>query len=127
MDCVAVLEDDDSLTVKEFRNIKGGDKIACGRHENGEDGIFVHTRAFDFMDAASEKFAFRSRITRETSFSIDYDELYDLLEYERDQGFIVWVLGPAVVFDRDARNAFAELVSRGYVPCAARRQCPGHP
>jgi lysine-ketoglutarate reductase/saccharopine dehydrogenase-like protein (TIGR00300 family) len=115
MDCVTVLEDDDSLTVKEFRNIKSGDKIACGRHENGEDGIFVHTRAFDFMDATSEKFAFRSRITRETSFSIDYDELYDLLEYERDQGFIVWVLGPAVVFDRDARNAFAELVSRGYV------------
>lgn len=114
MDCVAVLEDDGSLSVKEFRNIKAGDKIACGRHENGEDGIFLHTRAFDFMDAASEKFAFRSRITRETSFSIDYDDLYDLLEYEREYGFIVWVLGPAVVFDRDARNAFAELINRGY-------------
>lgn len=115
MDCVAVLEDDDSITVKEFRNIKCGDRIACGRRENGEDGIYVHTGAFDFMDASNEKFAFRSRITRETSFSIDYDELYDLLEYEREHGFIVWVLGPAVVFDRDARSAFAELVSRGYV------------
>jgi lysine-ketoglutarate reductase/saccharopine dehydrogenase-like protein (TIGR00300 family) len=115
MDCVVVLEDTGALVVKEFRNIKAGDFIACGRHENGEDGIFVHTQAFDFMDQSSEKFAFRSRITRETSFSIDYDELYDLLEFEREHGFIVWVLGPAVVFDRDARNAFAELVNRGYV------------
>jgi hypothetical protein len=93
MDCVAVLQDDGSIIVKEFRNIRSGDKVACGRHENGEDGIFVHTGAFDFMDSANEKFAFRSRITRETSFSIDYDELYDLLEYERQLGFIVWVLG----------------------------------
>jgi lysine-ketoglutarate reductase/saccharopine dehydrogenase-like protein (TIGR00300 family) len=115
MDCVAVLEDGGELSVKEFRNIRAGDRVACGRHENGEDGIFVHTGAFDFMDTASEKFAFRSRITRETSFSIDYDELYDLLEYEREHGFILWVLGPAVVFDRDARSAFAGLVSRGYV------------
>jgi lysine-ketoglutarate reductase/saccharopine dehydrogenase-like protein (TIGR00300 family) len=114
MDCVVILEDTGALVVKEFRNIKVGDRIACGRHENGEDGIYVHTQAFDFMDQSSEKFAFRSRITRETSFSIDYDELYDLLEFEREYGFIVWVLGPAVVFDRDARNAFAELVKRGY-------------
>jgi len=115
MDCVAVQEDDGSITIKEFRNIKSGERVACGRRENGEDGIFVHTGAFDFMDSSSDKFAFRSRITRETSFSIDYDELYDLLEYEREHGFIVWVLGPAVVFDRDARSAFAELVGRGYV------------
>lgn len=115
MDCVAVLEESGELSVKEFRNIREGDRVACGRRENGEDGIFVHTGAFEFMDSASEKFAFRSRITRETSFSIDYDELYDLLEYERSHGFIVWVLGPAVVFDRDARSAFAALAGRGYV------------
>lgn len=115
MDCVVVLEDSKSLVVKEFRNIKTGDHVACGRRENGEDGIFVHTEAFDFMDQASEKFAFRSRITRETAFSIDYDDLYDLLEFERERGYIVWVLGPAVVFDRDARSAFTELVNRGYV------------
>jgi len=78
------------------------------------------------MDKTSEKFAFRSRITRETSFSIDYDELYDLLEFERQYGFIVWVLGPAVVFDRDARNAFAELVNR--VTCMrCLRVCSGNP
>ncbi len=115
MDCVAVLEDDGSLTAKEFRNIRAGDAVACGRRENGEDGIYVHTGGFDLSDGTDDKFSFRSRITRETAFSIDYDQLYDLLDYEREQGFVVWVLGPAVVFDRDARSAFAELVAGGYV------------
>lgn len=115
MDCVAVLSEGGVIEVKEFRNIRAGDLVACGRRENGEDGIYVHTGAFDFMDSASDKFVFRSRITRETSFSIDYDELYDLLDHERDHGFIVWVLGPAVAFDRDARSAFADLAHRGYV------------
>ncbi|HYA15345.1 MAG TPA: hypothetical protein VEF33_13505 [Syntrophales bacterium] len=115
MDCVVVLEKDGCLTVKESRHLKVGDMVAIGRRENGEDGIFVHTGAFEFPEHFTEKFAFRTRITRETSFSIDYDELYDLLTYERQNGFILWVLGPATVFDRDARDAFAGLVDRGYV------------
>ena len=115
MDCIVVLENDETLSVKEFRHVKEGDLVACGRGENGEDGIVVHTGAFDFTAHAHDKFAFRSRITRETSFSIDYDELYDILRFERNYGFILWVLGPAVVFDRDARSAFANLVSIGFV------------
>lgn len=115
MDCVAVLGQDGSLSVKEFRNLNIGDLVACGRRENGEDGIFVHTTGFAFAAHVAEKFAFRSHLTRETSFSIDYDELYDLMDYERANGVIVWVLGPAVVFDHDARQAFAELIHTGYV------------
>ena len=115
MDCVAVLEKDGSLSAKEFRNLNSGDLVACGRRENGEDGIFVHTTGFAFAAHIAEKFAFRSHLTRETSFSIDYDELYELMDYERKNGFIVWVLGPAVVFDHDARNAFAKLIENGYV------------
>jgi lysine-ketoglutarate reductase/saccharopine dehydrogenase-like protein (TIGR00300 family) len=115
MDCVVVKRADGSLAVTEFRNIKKGDPVACGRKENGEEGILVHTNAFDFPPHVAEKFAFRSHLTRETSFSIDYDELYELLEYERRKGFIVWVLGPAVVFDRDAREAFVALIENGYV------------
>jgi len=115
MDCVVVLEKDGKLKVKEFRHLKVGDAVACGRRENGEDGIFVHTRGFEFPAHVMEKFAFRTRLTRETSFSIDYDELYDLLEYEREKGFIVWVLGPAVAFDQDARLAFMGLVETGFV------------
>ncbi len=115
MDCVFVLEPDESIAVKEFRNLKAGDRVACGRRENGEDGIYVHTDAFAFPAHVAEKFAFRSQLTRETSFSIDYDELYDLLQHERENGFIVWVMGPAVVFDQDAREAFVRLIRANYV------------
>ncbi len=115
MDCVVTRERDGSLAVREFRHLKPGDRVACGREEDGEDGIFVNPDPFGTETDESHAFAFRTRITRETSFSIDYDQLYDLLVYERKKGFIVWVLGPAVVFDRDARDALASLVKRGYV------------
>jgi len=115
MDCVAVRENNRHLAVKEFRHLKAGDRVACGRGENGEDGIFVHTDAFAYTDQSADKFSFQSRLTRETAFSIDYDELYSLLKFEREHGFILWVLGPAVVFDRDARDAFVRLVKKGYV------------
>ena len=115
MDCVVVHEDNGELAVKEFRRVRKGDIVAVGRGENGEDGIFVHTHAFGPPAEATGKFEFRTRITRETSFSIDYDELYTLLEHEQREGFILWVLGPAVVFDWDARTAFQNLIADGYV------------
>jgi hypothetical protein len=115
MDCTVVREGDDSLSVKEFRHLQPGDLVACGRKENGEDGIFVHVEGFRFPSRSAEKFAFRGRLTRETSFSIDYDELYGLLQHERQSGFVLWVLGPAVVFDRDARESFVKLIQDGYV------------
>jgi lysine-ketoglutarate reductase/saccharopine dehydrogenase-like protein (TIGR00300 family) len=115
MDCVVVRTEDGRLQVTEFRNLKPGDQVACGRRENGEDGIYVHTEAFDFPLHVKEKFAFRSHLTRETSFSIDYDEFYDLLGHEREHGFILWVLGPAVVFDHDSRQAFVRLIDNGFV------------
>lgn len=115
MDCVAVLAPDGSLRVKEFRHLQVGEQVACGRTENGEEGILVYPGAFAETPAAADKFAFRTRPSRETSFSIDYDELYELLAYEKGNGFILWVLGPAAVFDRDARNALASLIHQGYV------------
>lgn len=115
MDCVIVLEKDLTLSVKELRRLKAGDLVAMGRRENGEDGIYVHTGAFALPETNAEKFAFRLHQSRETSFSIDYDELYALLRHERTRGFILWVSGPAVVFDRDARTAFTSLIDEGYV------------
>ncbi len=115
MDCVVVLEGDGSLSVKAFRHLKPGDQVACGRKEDGSDGIFVHYEPFGSKDENAKGFAFRTRVTRESSFSIDYDQLYELLAFERENGFILWVLGPAVAFDQDARDAFASLVTRGYV------------
>lgn len=65
--------------------------------------------------APADKFAFRTGVSRETSFSLDYDTLYQVLRHDRDNGHIVWVAGPAVVFDADARRAFAGLIDAGYV------------
>jgi lysine-ketoglutarate reductase/saccharopine dehydrogenase-like protein (TIGR00300 family) len=115
MDAVVILEPDGALVAREFRHLKVGDRVACGRREGGEDGIYVHANAFGEPQGTGEKFVFRSRITRETAFSIDYDQLYELLEYERGNGLILWVLGPAAVFDRDARQALVELITGGYV------------
>lgn len=115
MDCVIVLEDDGALSVKEFRHLEAGDAVACGRSENGEDGIYVHTTGFELPGAVTEKFSFRTQVSRETSFSIDYDQLYELLNFEKENGFILWVLGPAVAFDKDARDAFVSILESGYV------------
>lgn len=115
MDCVVVLTPDSSLRAKEFHHLKVGEQVAMGRGENGEEGILVYTEAFAQPPQVYEKFAFRTRLSRETSFSIDYDELYELLSYERENGFILWVVGPAAVFDRDARSALVSLIHQGYV------------
>jgi lysine-ketoglutarate reductase/saccharopine dehydrogenase-like protein (TIGR00300 family) len=115
MDCVVVRGPDGSLKVKEFHHLQQGEQVALGRGEDGEDGILVHTQAFAKPPPPSEKFAFRLHLSRETSFSIDYDELYELMSHEREKGFILWVLGPAAVFDRDSRNALVSLIRQGYV------------
>jgi hypothetical protein len=115
MDCVVVRAPDGSLLVKEFHHLDVGEQVALGRSENGKDGILIHTEAFAEPPPVSEKFAFRTRLSRETSFSIDYDDLFELLAYEREHGFILWVVGPAAVFDRDSRNALVSLIRQGYV------------
>ena len=114
MDCVPVVKDG-RVAVVEFRNLKRGDAVVCGRTERGEEGIFVHADGFGAEKTAAETFAFRQGHSRESSFSRDYDELYGLLEHERDHGNILWVAGPAVSFDHDARNAFSALIANGYV------------
>ncbi|HSR36166.1 MAG TPA: hypothetical protein VLL73_03215, partial [Desulfurivibrionaceae bacterium] len=103
------------LELFEPRRVRKGDPVVVGRTENGEEGIYVHTEGFSGSHGEPmEKFAFRTHGTRETPFSRSYDELYRLLRHERDIGHIVWVLGPAVVFDRDSRDAMAGLISAGY-------------
>lgn len=114
MDCVPVVRDN-SIHVVEFRHLKKGDLVICGRSEDGSDGIFVHSEGFHEENNGLDVFAFRQNRTRETAFSKDYDDLYDVLRHDRDNGKIVWVLGPAVAFDSDARSAFAKLVMNGYV------------
>lgn len=121
MDTVAVVTDEpgqEKVEVVEFRNLKKGDKVAIGRTEDGSEGIFVYTNGFDNSDCekGEAKFAFRSGRSRETSFSKDYDELYDLLRYEKEHdGYVTWILGTATSLDMDSRNGLARLVKNGHV------------
>ena len=115
MDCVPVYAGG-RIEVREFRLLKKGDLVVVGRTENCEEGIYVHPDGFrEPQSTPADVFAFRQNRSRETAFSRDYDELYSVLRHDRDHGKIVWVLGPAVAFDYDSRNAFGRLIREGYV------------
>jgi len=114
MDCVAVLENG-KLIIREFRLLKKGDMVLTGRTENCEDGIFLHADGFPSNLTSGDVFAFRRSRSRETAYSQDYNDLYELLKHERDHGRIVWVMGPAFAFDRDARDAMSWLIENGFV------------
>jgi lysine-ketoglutarate reductase/saccharopine dehydrogenase-like protein (TIGR00300 family) len=114
MDCVMVLKND-ALEIVEARRLKKGDPVVVGRTENGEDGILVYPTGFSGnKQDRDDKFSFRTRDTRETPFSRSYDQLYELLKYDRDHGNIVWVLGPAVAFDKDSRDAMQGLIENRF-------------
>lgn len=114
MDAVMVLNGA-TVDVVEARRVRKGDQVVVGRTENGEEGIYVHVEGFDSSrESAVDKFSFRTRGTRETPFSRCYDDLYKVLRHDRDHGHIVWVLGPAVAFDKDSRDAMQGLIENGY-------------
>jgi lysine-ketoglutarate reductase/saccharopine dehydrogenase-like protein (TIGR00300 family) len=121
MDCV-VVQEGDTLSVREFRKLKKGNRVVLGRSADGEDGIYVHTEGFANTGERHEKFSFLSRRTRETPFSRDYDSLYALLRYEKKHGRILWILGPAITFDYDSREAMSRLIRGGY----AHALCAGN-
>lgn len=115
MDSSVVIQEDGHLEVVENRNLKKGDKVILGRSEQCEEGIYVHCNGFEEeSEALNDKFVFRQGRSRETSYARDYDNLFELLKYEREHGNIVWVMGPAFSFDKDARNAMQALIENGY-------------
>ncbi|MFA7158555.1 MAG: hypothetical protein WC299_04570 [Kiritimatiellia bacterium] len=115
MDCVAVVREGGRLEATEFRRLQPGDRVVVGRSEDAREGIYVHTDGFSGRKSRADLFAFRTGRSRETSYSRDYDRLYELLRHEKKNGYVVWVLGPAVVFDSDSRSAMVALVEKGFV------------
>lgn len=111
LNCVAVLEGD-NIKIIELRNIKKGDQIVIGRSTDGSNGVFVHHNGFpDSVPSIPGKSA-------ETSFSEDYEVLFKLMKHEREHGgYIVWILGPSVIFDHDTRVSLNKLVKAGYIHC----------
>ena len=114
MDCAVVIRDGCPVAT-EARRVRCGDPVVIGREEDLSNGVYTDYTAFQTASGRGQHFAFRTTKSRETSFSRDYDELYEILRHDRDHGTIVWVLGPAVAFDFDSRRAMAGLVNHGYV------------
>jgi len=115
MDCVVVLRDNGWLDAVEMRSVKKGDKIFLGRTERGEEGVYLHATGFDEEKGEQEQFAFRGGRSRETAYSKDYDNLYELLKHEKEYGNIVWTMGPAFAFDHDSRRAMQSIIEAGYM------------
>lgn len=114
MDCVPVFAGE-KIHIVEPRLLKKGDLVVCGRTEDCSEGIYVYPDGFRETAGEKDRFLFRQGRSRETAFSKDYDEIYDLLRYEKDHGYVVWVMGPAFAFDSDSRKAFSALIANGYV------------
>lgn len=114
MDCVPRLNNNE-VEIVEFRHLKIGDKIIIGRTEDGSEGIYLHTTGFEDKKVETENFAFRGSRSRETSQTMDYDQLIELLKYEKENGYVVWVMGPAAVFSKGARDSLTKLINKGYV------------
>ena len=115
MDSSVVICEDGHLEVVENRNLKQGQKVILGRSEQCQEGIYVHNTGFETEETSEkEKFVFRQGRSRETSYARDYDNLLELLNYEKEHGNILWVMGPAFSFDHNARKAMQALVENGY-------------
>ena len=114
MDCVPVICADGTIEAMEFRKLNVGDDVILGRSDDGTEGIYLHHTGFPPESGAIDAFAFRSGRSRETSFQRDYQNLADLLRYDKDNGHIVWVLGPAAVFSKDCRDAMEYIIDSGY-------------
>jgi len=117
MDCAVVIRESKPYAM-EMRNVREGEDVVVGRIDDGTAGVYVHAGAFEFDYESgvtdSGAFLFRSGKSRETSYSKDYDQMYEVLRHDRDQGRIVWVLGPACVFDHDSRQAMERLIDNGF-------------
>jgi lysine-ketoglutarate reductase/saccharopine dehydrogenase-like protein (TIGR00300 family) len=116
MDSCVTLGDDGKLKVIESRNVKKGDNVLLGRSERCEEGVYMHCHGFEETEGKTDdQFVFRQGRSRETSYARDYDKLFELLQYEKEHGGkVVWVMGPAFAFDKDARSAMQALIENGY-------------
>ena len=107
--CVAVLTDD-TIVIKELNDLVVGDKVVMGKESDGTNGVIIYREGFD------ESVICEPGRSVETAFTDDYEYLFELMRHEKENGgYIVWVLGPSVVFDYDTRIGLSELAENGYV------------
>ena len=116
MDTCPIITSPTSVEIVEFRNLKKGDKVIVGRTEDASEGIYMYTKGFATGEEGGDTFAFRTGRSRETAYSKDYDELYEIMKYVKSFNEpITWVIGPSLVNDKRASKAFESLIKKGYV------------
>jgi lysine-ketoglutarate reductase/saccharopine dehydrogenase-like protein (TIGR00300 family) len=113
MDGALVRRGSDLVTV-EPRLVRAGEPVAVGLAEDGTEGIVVHTDGFLGGFASPNEFRFMStEVSRERP--VNYDDMAARVEDERRRnGYLVWVIGPALVHAR-ARADLEWFVANGYV------------
>ena len=104
----------DRLETVEPRGVRRGEPIAMGLAEDGSDGIVVYTAGFLGGALSANEFRFMStEVSRERP--VNYEELAQRVEEERRAGgYLIWVVGPALVHSR-ARQDFEWFIASGYV------------
>jgi lysine-ketoglutarate reductase/saccharopine dehydrogenase-like protein (TIGR00300 family) len=113
MDSAIVQTADGELYVREGRRVKQGDLVAVGQAEDGSEGIFVHSAAFQGEESDGEFAFMTSEVSREKP--IDYAMMASILVDERERGgYPVWVTGPALVHSR-ARADMTWFITNGFV------------
>ena len=106
--CCVILEED-NFRFSECADVKKGDSIVTASTFDGTEGVFAHRNAFHDEDESD-------RLPYEESGSQKYAYLVDLMRHQKEHGgHIVWVMGPAVVFNYDTRIALEALIKAGYV------------
>jgi len=113
MDCVLVKRGRTIETI-EPRRLEKGDLVAMGEAEDGSDGIVVHAAGFLGGGHGANEFRFMStEVSRERP--VNYEELAARVgEEKRRGGYLVWVVGPALVHSR-ARADFEWFIRNGFV------------
>jgi lysine-ketoglutarate reductase/saccharopine dehydrogenase-like protein (TIGR00300 family) len=113
MDCVFVRRADGLETV-EPRRVEAGEAVAMGLAEDGSEGIFVHAGAFLGGTKTHAEFQFMStEVSRERP--VNYEDLARRLVEQREAGgYLVWVIGPALVHSR-ARHDMEWFIANGFV------------
>jgi lysine-ketoglutarate reductase/saccharopine dehydrogenase-like protein (TIGR00300 family) len=103
------------LTAKEFRLVRKGDLVATVSSEDGSEGVLVWDRGFadEIDETHSEAFSFMAtEVSREKP--VNYEAIFkEFLLNRGEGGFILWVIGPALVHSR-GRQAMEWMIHNGF-------------
>lgn len=110
----AIVQRAGGLETVEPRRVLKGEMVAIGLAEDGSEGVVVHAAGFLGGATSANEFRFMSaEVSRERP--VNYEDIALRLEDERRRGgYLVWVVGPALVHSR-ARQDFEWFIANGYV------------